>query len=81
MSAKPLLHRHYEGEDYKDQCIKCLLANMNWGMDGCTFKDPATWGLDRNRRMIGVGVAQEGVRCNRDVLRGQQILVLKEVVE
>ena len=62
MSGKPLLHRHYEGEDYKDQCIKCLLAYMNWGMDGCTFKDPATWGLDRNARMIGVGVAQEGVR-------------------
>ena len=39
MSQKPLLHRHYEGDEYKESCIRCMLAFMNWG-PGCNIQSP-----------------------------------------
>ena len=58
MSKKPLLHRHYEGEDYKDACIKCMLAYVNWGPDAGMFESPAARSVGRNVRMRGMGLAQ-----------------------
>ena len=75
MSAKPLLHRHYEGEDYKDACIKCMLAYMNWGPEDGMFKTPESRSCDRNVRKRGIEMVREGVTGNRDVLKGLHCLV------
>ena len=42
LTRKPLLHRYFEGVEYKNACVNAVLAYMNWGPD-CNIQNAVTF--------------------------------------